>query len=94
MRRLRGFAHDCVEGLVGEGGVFGIAFRNLVWAGVDKDDNDVDDDDDVVVDDDDDDDLEEPLEVIESSEQDDALRLLCGKYLCFVGEGGRDKSGK
>jgi hypothetical protein len=59
-----------------------------VWAGVDEDDRDVDDDSDV------DDDLEEPLEVNESSELDDALRLFWGKYLSFVGEGGRDTGGR
>ncbi len=85
MRRVRGFAYDCVEGFVGEGGVFGITDENLVWAGVDKDDSEVVDDSD---------DLEEPLEVNESSELDDALRLLWGKCLCFVGEGGRDTGGR
>lgn len=85
---MRGFACDCVESFVGEGGVFGNTDKNLVWAGVDKDDIDVADDSDV------DDDLEEPLEVNESSELDDTLRLFWGKYLGFVGEGGRDMGGK
>lgn len=85
---MRGFAYDCVEGFVGEGGVFGITDKNLVWAGVDKDDCDVDDDSDL------DDDLEEPLDVNESSELEDALRPLWGKYLGFVGEGGRDMDGR
>lgn len=86
MRSVRGFAYDCVESFVGEGGVFGIRVDNLVWAGVDKDDSDVADDSDV--------DLEEPLEVNESSELDDTLRLLWGMYLGFVGEGGRDMGGR
>ena len=85
---MRGFAYDCVEDFVGEGGVFGIMDKNLVWVGVDEDDSDVDDDSDL------DDDLEEPLEVKESSELDDALRLLCGKYLGFVGEGDGDTGGR
>jgi hypothetical protein len=84
---VRGFVYDCVEGFVGEGGVFGITDKNLVWAGVDEDDSDVADDSDV------DDDLEEPLEVNESSELDEGLRLVWGKYLGFVGEGGRDTGG-
>jgi len=86
---VRGFAYDCVEGFVGEGGVFGITDGNLVWTGVNEDDSDVADDPDV------DDDLEEPLEVKESSELDDTLRLFWGKYLSFVGEGGdRDTGGR
>jgi hypothetical protein len=87
---VRSFAYDCVEGFVGEGGVFGATDENLVWAGVDEDDSDVDDDDDSDVDDD----LEVPLEVNESSELDDTLRPLWGKYLGFVGEGDRDISGR
>lgn len=85
---MRGFAYDCVEGFVGEGGVLGITDKNLVWAGVDMDDCDVDDDSDL------DDDLEESLDVNESSELKDALRLLWGKYLGFVGEGGSDMGGR
>jgi hypothetical protein len=81
---VRGFAYDCVEGFVGEGGVFGIMHESLVWAGVDNDESDVADDSDV--------DLEEPVN--ESSELDDTLRPLWGKYLGFVGEGGRDMGGR
>ena len=82
MRRLRGFAYDCAEGFVGEGGVFGIMDEDLEWTGVKEEDSDVDDDAEV------DDDREEPLEVKESSELDDALRPLWGKYLEFVKEAG------
>lgn len=64
---MRGFAYKCVEGFVGEGGVFGVVDENLAWTGVDSE---VDDDAEV------DDDREEPLEVSESSELDDALRSL------------------
>lgn len=55
---------------------------------MDEYDSDVDDDSDVDVD------PEEPLEVNESSELDDALRLLWGKYLGFVGDGGKDMGGR
>jgi hypothetical protein len=88
MRRVRGFAYECVEGFVGEGGVFGVVDGSLAWTGVDEDDSDVDDDAEV------DDDREEPLEVNESSEPDDAFRLLWRKYLGFVEEGDRDTDGK
>jgi hypothetical protein len=92
MRRVRGFANECVEGFVGEGGVFGVAEGTRVWPGVEEDDSDVDDDIE------DDDDREELLEVSESSEPDDALRPLCGKYLGFAkepnGEGDRDPGGR
>ncbi len=47
---------------------------------MDEDDSDID------VDIEDDDDREELLEVNESSELDEELRLLCGRYLCFAKE--------
>ena len=84
---MRGFAYGCVEGFVGEGGVFGTTDEDLLWTGVNEDDSDVDDD--AVVDDD----REEPLDVIESSELDDALRPVWGKCLDFVEEG-EDKCGR
>jgi len=88
MRRVRGFAYECVEGFVGEGGVFGIVDNNLSWTGVEEDDRDVDDDAEV------DADREEPLEVNESSELDDALRPLGKMYPGFVGEGDRGTDGR
>lgn len=87
MRRVRGFAYECVEGFVGEGGVFGVMDENLARTGVDEDDSDVDDDAEV------DDDREEPLEVSESSELDDTLRLFWRKY-GFVEEGDKDTDGR
>lgn len=90
---MRGFAYECAEGFVGEGGVFGLVDEVLVWDGVDVDDSDVEDDIE------EEDDREEPsLEANESSELDEALRLLWGKYLDFDkepnGEGDRDMGGR
>jgi len=93
MRRVRGFAYECAEGFVGEGGVFGVVDEVLVWPGVDVNDSDVDDD---IEEDDAREEL--PLEVNESSELDDALRLPWGKCLGFAkepnGEGDRDMGGR
>lgn len=92
MRSERGFGYVSIDGFVGEGGVFGAVGGSFARAGVDKDDTNVEDDID------DDDDREEPLEVNESSEPDDALRPLCAKYLGLAGEltngeGDRDMAG-
>ena len=64
--------YECVDddGFVGEGGVFDV---------VDEDDKDVVDDED------DEDDRKESLELNESSELDDAFRLLCAKCGNLIG---------
>ena len=90
---MRGFACECVDGLVGEGGVCGIVDKVRVGAGMEEDNSDVD------VDIDKDDEREDLLEENEneSSELDDELRLLCRKYLDFAeasnGEADRDTGG-
>jgi hypothetical protein len=90
IRSVRGFACEYVDGFVGEGGVCGIVAKIRLWAGIKEDDSDVD------IDNEEDDEREDPLEENEneSSELDDELRLLCGKYLGFArasnGEADRD----
>lgn len=70
IRSERGLVYECVDGFVGEGGVFDV---------VDEDDKDVLDDED------DEDDRKESLEVNESSELDDAFRLLGAKSGNLIG---------